>query len=155
MAWGFFMPIDTCILLIYDWLNNSQKCAAAMDIEKLIKTIMLLVALFGVPFAVYNYMNELHATKAESLRDREQTMQQIEDLRKKTVKIDLQANAKILDTDLDRKAEIRHHYKQLKNDRELEPSEELRMEYLEDQLERGYQQQDMIQSQLMKMESEE
>jgi uncharacterized protein YhaN len=126
-----------------------------LDIEKLIKSIMLLVGLFGIPFGVYTYMNELHATKAEAARDKQETMQQIEAIRKKTVKIDLESNAMILDSELTRKSEIRHHYKQLKKSRDLEPAEESRVDYLEDQLERGYQKQEMIQGQLMKMESEE
>ena len=126
-----------------------------MDIEKLIKTIMMLASLIAIPFGIYFYMNELHATKAESARDKQETMEVIEDLRKKTVKIDLESNAMLLDSELSRKSEIRHHYKQLKKSRTLEPAEESRVDYLEDQLERGYKQQEMIQGQLMKMESEE
>lgn len=109
----------------------------------MIEAVLVVSALFGTVFGIFWFMEERHAQKSS-----------IETIHADNFKTELEIRSLILDLDIDRKSEIRHHYKRLESNRDLEPAEEARVEYLEEQLSRQYSKQDMLQEQVMKMEQE-
>jgi hypothetical protein len=96
-----------------------------------IEAIAVLATLSALLIGALNWLNENHAD------------------RKALIKTELELRAEIIDRDVKKQAEARVYYKDIAKDRDLEPAEESRLEYLEEQMEHKYSEQRMIQSKLM------
>ena len=70
---------------------------------------------------------------------------------KKVLATEISLRKEILDTDIKKNAEARVYYKDIAKTRSLEPAEESRVEYLEEQLEQKYDRQRMLEQKQMEL----
>ena len=104
-----------------------------MRIVDLVAVLVALLSAMAMVFGAYFTLDDLHASKEKVLG----------------VEIDLRQE--IIHRDIKKDAEARAHYKDIAQDRSLEPAEESRLEYLEEQLERKYEEQRMLEQKAMEL----
>lgn len=98
---------------------------------KALRVIEVLIVFFtavGFIFGAYNYLDGAHARREALLRT------------------EIELREEIIERDIKKDAEARVYYKNLEYSRELEPAEADRKEYLEENLERKYEEQRAIQA---------
>jgi hypothetical protein len=100
-------------------------------LTRIIEAIAVLATLAALLIGSFNWLNENHAE------------------RKALLETELELRAEIIDRDVKKQAEARVYYKDIAKSRVLEPAEESRLEYLEEQMEYKYDEQRLIQSKLM------
>jgi len=88
------------------------------------------------------------------MEQRHAKVEQLEAAHEARVKSELRFSAELVDRDVRKDAEARVYYKNIERGRVLEPAEQIRLEYLERQMERKYKEQDMIQARIIEVESE-
>ncbi len=107
------------------------------DTVKRAVTIVTLVAALGrivaMIFGAYRFMDMKHA-QAD-----------------KVLKTEIELRKDIVDRDLKKNAEARVYYKDLQRHRGLEPPEQARLEYLEEQMERKYEEMQILQQKEMEL----
>ena len=120
-----------------------------------VNVIMALGGMVGLFFGAFFFLDERHADNEAILKVENRQNQESLQNKRQLIQQDVEFRKVVLDDQLDRKSEIRHHYKALEQNRELEPAEQARVEYLEDQLERGYKKQESYEDRLHELEKEE
>lgn len=85
------------------------------------------IVVISAAFAAFFYLEDRHASRQSLLG----------------TEIDLRQE--ILDRDIKKQAEARVYYKDIERSRGLEPPEQSRLDYLEEQLEQKYEDQQMLQ----------
>lgn len=118
-----------------------------MNLKAIGELIAIILAVLAAIFASLNYMNSLHATRQE-LKAAEA---ELEIMKWERLQAELGVRKEIVNRDVKKDAEARAHYKRLMDDRPLEPAEERRMEYLEEQMALKYKEQEMLQQAEMDM----
>lgn len=98
---------------------------------RVIEAIAVLATLSAMLLGAFSWLNENHAE------------------RKALLETELELRAEMIDRDVKKQAEARVYYKDIAKDRPLEPAEESRLEYLEEQMEYKYAEQRLIQTKLM------
>jgi hypothetical protein len=101
-----------------------------IDLMKLAQAITTLAAAGAVVIAAYSHFEK----------------------RRTAIITEVELRSEILDTDIKKDAETRAYYKDLSDDRALSPAESSRLEYLEEQLSRKYEQQKRLQAKADELE---
>jgi hypothetical protein len=99
-----------------------------MKALRVIETLIVFLTACGILFSVYLYLDGVHAKRDSVTR----------------VEIDLRSD--IIDRDIKRDAEARVYYQNIEDSRGLQPPEKRRKDYLEENLDRKYEEQRSIQT---------
>jgi hypothetical protein len=99
-----------------------------MKALRVIETLIVFFTSCGIIFGAYLYLDGVHAKRANVTR----------------VEIDLRSD--IIDRDIKRDAEARVYYQNIESSRGLQPPEQRRKDYLEENLDRKYEEQRSIQT---------
>lgn len=102
---------------------------------KIINAISVVLGLVVVILGGFFFLDGLHATKVALLNT------------------EVEIRQEILDTNINRDAKIRYHYDQLESERPLNKAEKSRKEYVEEELERQYHQQRMLEEKQLELEN--
>lgn len=89
--------------------------------------IEFLIVVVTAVFGVYFYMNSIHASQNEVL----------------------EVKAELIDQDIKKDAEVRAYYKDKESEGALDEADKRRLDYIEEQLERKYKKQEILQKALI------
>lgn len=95
-----------------------------------IEVVIAILTLIGITFGAFFVLEERHANRAEL----EAVKAETETLRLERLELELNIKGDEIKRDVKRDAVARDHYRKIKLTRKLEPVEEDRMEYLEEQM---------------------
>ena len=95
-----------------------------MDSTRLVEFLILVI---GSVFAVYFYMNSIHASQKEVL----------------------EVKAELIDMDIRKDAEVRAYYKDKEASGNIDQADKDRLEYIEEELGRKYKKQEILQKALI------
>jgi len=104
-----------------------------LNIVNFTAVMVAMLSVFAMLFGAYFTLDEMHASN------------------KKVTGVEIELRQEILDRDIKKDAEARVYYKDKAREGDLDKADEARLEYLEEQLERKYEEQQMYEQKSMEL----